>query len=498
MNNNRNSYTNILKSIGLFGGVQVFQILVGLVKNKVVAVLLGPSGMGVVGMITSSAQMIETFTGFGLGTSAVREIANATSSNDTKRVGRVLCVVRHLVVITGLLGTVLIFLLAGQLSVWSFGNNDYTVAFRVVCVISLLDQLKVGQTALMQGTFHYKLMARAALWGSVLGLFISIPLYYQFGEKAIVPVIIINSLTALLLSHLYSRRVHYPKASLSMRDVWTEGRGMLGLGFAIALTGAVGIGTTYALRALISNIGSIDDVGLYTAGSTVATMYVNVVLSAMATDYSPRLASISDDKSAFVETINRQMKLMVTIMVPMLVFFVVVIRQLTIILYSSKFLDVTTMIEWMMLGMFFRATSWCLSFAQVARGDSSFFFWNEFASCIYSVLISVVGYKFFRFTGLGVAFLLQYVLYSIQMYILSKKRFGYEFSKDALIVLFQSFIILVVCFLILQLLHYSIWRYIVGFMLFGVSGMFAYYNMNKMIPVKKSIISLVNKFRQKV
>ena len=495
MANNRNSYGSILKSIGLFGGVQVFNILVGIVKNKFVAILLGPSGMGVVGMITSATNLVETFTGFGLRTSATRNIANATSSNDDYRIGRVLAIIRRLVILTGLLGTVVVFLLAKQLSIWSFGNEAYTTAFQIVSVTAFLNQICIGQTTLMQGTFHYKLMAKSSLWGSVIGLVISVPLYYLWGEKAIVPVIVISSVTSLLLSTFYSKKISYQRVKVNNQEVWKEGKGILELGLAIALTGAAGIGATYIVRAFISNTGSIADVGLYSAGIALCTMYVNTILNAMSSDYSPRLASMSNDRIAFIETINRQLKLMVTIMVPMIILFIIVIRELTILLYSEKFLPVTTMIEWMMAGMLFRATSWCMSFAQVARGDSKIFFWNELIASIYSIVFSIVGFYYLRFDGLGIAFLLNYLTYSIQMYILSHRRFQYRISRDTLSVIAQNIAVLVVVFLTMRLLKYTIWRYVVGLVLMIGALWLAYYNMNKMIPVKDSVRSILNRFK---
>lgn len=498
MSENRNSYGNILKSMGLFGGVQVFQILVGLIKNKFVAILLGPAGMGVVGMIANATSVIETLTGFGLRTSATRGIASATSEKDEYKLGRVLSVVRRLVILTGLLGAATVFLLAKQLSIWSFGNEDYTLAFRLVSVTAFLNQLCIGQTTLMQGTFHYKLMAKASLTGSVIGLFISIPLYYKWGEIAIVPVIIISSLTSLLLSTYYSRKVAYQRVKLTNREVWQEGKPLLGLGLAIALTGVVGLGQNYLIKAFISNVGNIADVGLYAAGTTLTSMYVNTILNAMASDYSPRLASMSHNREAFIETINRQMKLLVTIIMPMIVIFIVIIKELTILLYSDKFLPITTMIEWMMAGMFFRAISWSISFAQVARGDSKVFFWNEFANTLYSLIFYVVGYRYFHFDGLGLAFVLNYICYTIQMYFLSRRRFKYCVSKDTMQVLLQNFVVLVVAMLAMRLLHYTVWRYIVGMILMGISCVLAYHNMNQMIPVKEAVGSFFKRLNRKV
>ena len=39
-------YLHILKYTGLFGGVQGLNVLIGIVRNKLVAVLLGPQGVG--------------------------------------------------------------------------------------------------------------------------------------------------------------------------------------------------------------------------------------------------------------------------------------------------------------------------------------------------------------------------------------------------------------------------------------------------------------------
>lgn len=47
-----NAYANILKYTSLFGGVQALSILVALVRNKLVAVLLGPMGVGLLSCST--------------------------------------------------------------------------------------------------------------------------------------------------------------------------------------------------------------------------------------------------------------------------------------------------------------------------------------------------------------------------------------------------------------------------------------------------------------
>ena len=76
----RSSYRQIIKATSLFGGVQVFNILISIIRSKIVALLLGPSGMGIAGLFTSTTGLISAITGLGLGTSAVRNIAEANAS----------------------------------------------------------------------------------------------------------------------------------------------------------------------------------------------------------------------------------------------------------------------------------------------------------------------------------------------------------------------------------------------------------------------------------
>ena len=54
MSRKETSYGTIFKTTFLFGFVQVFRIIVGVVKNKIVAILLGTEGVGLLGVYSSA------------------------------------------------------------------------------------------------------------------------------------------------------------------------------------------------------------------------------------------------------------------------------------------------------------------------------------------------------------------------------------------------------------------------------------------------------------
>ena len=204
MNKQQASYRQIMKATSLFGGVQVFQIIISVVRSKFVAILLGPSGMGIVGLLTSTTGLVAGLTNFGLGTSAIKNISEANATEDEQRISKVISVMRRLMWITGILGAVITLLFSPWLSQFTFGNREYTGAFIWISITLLLNQLSTGELVFLQGLRRLQDLAKANVYGSVAGLIVTIPLYYKFGVQGIVPVIIITAIITLFFSWYFA------------------------------------------------------------------------------------------------------------------------------------------------------------------------------------------------------------------------------------------------------------------------------------------------------
>ncbi len=84
-NKNSGSYRQIMKATSIFGGVQVFNILISIIRSKVMAVLLGPAGIGILGLFNSTIVLLSSLTNFGLGISAVKDIAAARETKNERQ-----------------------------------------------------------------------------------------------------------------------------------------------------------------------------------------------------------------------------------------------------------------------------------------------------------------------------------------------------------------------------------------------------------------------------
>lgn len=459
---NNQSYKKILKANALFGGVQLYLILIQVIRSKFIAVLLGPVGVGVQGLYTSAARLISDISAMGLSQSAVRDVSEAFGTGNMQRVSRTIAIVRRLIWVTGLLGTLAVIILSPILSKTSFGNTDYTIPFIFLSVTLLFDQVCAGQKVLLQGTRRLKDLAKASAIGSTFGLIVSIPLYYLFGVDGIVPTLILYSLISLLLSWYFSKKIKVDKVEITCKVTFKEGAGMLKLGLALCFSGILVSACSYVLRSYISNTGGTADVGLYVAGFAIVNTYVGMIFTALSTDYYPRLASVNQDNEKCRKMVNEQGEIATLIMAPMLIICVVFMPLVVYILYSDKFSNANDYIIWAVSGMLFKLASWIVGIMFVAKAESRIFIANELAVSVYGLILSILGYYFIGLTGLGVAFLLKFIIYAIQTYTIAYFRYKFRFSQSFLRIFAVQLFLLALCLAVVTLCENQLLSYTLG------------------------------------
>lgn len=448
MVDSQSSYRQIFKATSLFGGVQIFNILIQIVKQKFIAILLGPSGMGISGLYTSATSLIQSLTSMGLSSSAVKNVAEANSTDDIQTISRVLTILHRLVWITGTLGMIVVIVLSPFLSKSTFGNYDYTIPFIFLSTTLLFQQLSTGQLVVLQGMRKLKHLATSSVLGSFFGLIISVPIYYFLGIKGIVPTLILSAFANLLLTWIFSRKVKFKKTKITPIQTIKEGRNMLKMGLVMTLSNILVLGSAYLVRIFIIRIGGTEEVGLYTAGFAIVNGYVGLIFSAMGTDYYPRLAGVNKDNEKCREMINQQAEIAVLIIAPIIMVFILIAPFAITLLYSSKFLTITGFMQWAMLGMIFKAVSWSIAFLFIAKGEMKLFAINETIANFYGFIINIVFYYLFGLNGLGIAFTLSYFIYLIHYFLLAKRNFNFNFIPSFERMFLLQMALMIPCFLL--------------------------------------------------
>jgi len=474
----------MLKATSIFGGVQVFNILITIIRSKVVAVLLGTVGMGVIGLLTSTISLVTSVTNFGLGISAVRDISEAHATDDENRIKETLSVFRTLVWGTGFLGLLLTLILSPWLSRLTFGNYNYTIAFAVLSVTLLIAQLTAGQSAILQGMRKIKWMAKAGILSSAAGLIGSVPLYYFFGVQGIVPALVFTAVVTGGIEYYYSNKIKIRTRLLSFRVALQKGKPMMKLGFMMSLSGLATVAASYLVR--------VTEVGLYNAGFSIVGIYVGMVFTAMSVDYFPRLSGVNKERDKYNELINQQSETAILLLSPLICSVLIFINWAIILLYSKEFLPITGMVHFSVLGIYFKALSWSMAFLILAKGDSKAFLGNELAANVYLLLLNCLGYYLDGLRGMGISFLVGYLFYFIQIYFFIKIKYGFAYNRDLPKLLFLQIPIGVLCYAAYFLLNG--WQlYVCGSILVAASAGISLYWLNKKMQVLELVKNRLKK-----
>ncbi|MBK8089877.1 MAG: O-antigen translocase [Chitinophagaceae bacterium] len=488
-----NSYKQIVKATGIFGGVQFVNIILSIIRSKFVAVLLGTGGVGLMGLFTATTNMIASISNLGIGFSAVRTISESSALKDETLLSRTIITLKRWVNFTGMAGAFITLALSQKLSEWTFGSEKYTWAFIWLSVTLLLQALTSGQLALLQGLRKLKQLAKANVLGSFLGLCLSLPLYYFFKIEGIVPAIIITACINLILSWYFSRAIIVEKTEISLKQSFKDGIDMAKLGSVVMITGFASAGVMYLIRMYVGRTGGLEQVGLYAAAWAILSGYVDMVFTAMGTDYFPRLSEVNSDNQKIKKLVNEQAEMAVLILGPILLLMFSSLPILVKILLTNSFLPVIGLIQWALIGILFKAGSWSVAFILLAKGDRKLYFISEMISNVITLGSSILLYHFFKLNGLGIAFLVSYVLYLTLVFFIAKIKYNFAFDKAFLKLFLIQFILTSAAFAVVLNYAYPI-AYIPSIFLLTISSFYSYSELKKRIDIPAILTSVKSKF----
>lgn len=427
----------ILKALSIFGGVQVLQILCAVVRTKLVAVWIGPVGVGLMALYHSTMDFLSSTSQLNLRQSAVRDLSIVRTQPE--KADATTALVRRLALMLGIAGLLMVVLASPLIGWFSFGDFDHTLPFVALSVIMILSAVSSGEMAVMQGRDRFRALARTNLYSAVTSSLLAIPVFYFFRLRGIVPVLIIFALSNFVYSLIftpYRPRINFGAARKGwafirsrMADDIRQGRGMIALGAYMTVSSAVTLLASYVFIAWLNRAHSPEAVGFYQAGYTLVNSYIGLIFTSISMEYFPRLSAMVRNSRRAEVIVSHEIKIILSVLAPVVVVFVCAKGLLVNILYSHSFDAVIPYISIAIAGTIFRAVSWSLAFVMPARGDGRIYVVTEVTSSVLYLLLNIPLYNAYGFAGLGAAYVLWYGAYTVLTYIVFRRRYGMRLRR---------------------------------------------------------------------
>ena len=385
-------------------------MLTGLVSVKVVAAIIGPAGVALVGQLQNFSTIAMQLASGGINNGITKYVAEYHDNEEKTRsyIGTALWITIVCSISVGLL----MILLHRQLSEWIMLSPEYGYVFVIFGFTVLLYALNSMLISIVNGFKEFGRYVRINIANSLVGLVFTVMFAWTMGLRG-----------ALISAVTYQSIMFFVTLWMIRRLPWVERRiirekfdRLVAKDYfkfsLMALTSAAVVPVSQMLlRGYVITQISPMEAGWWEGMNRISNMYLMVITSSFGVYYLPRLSELSDTKE-----LRREIFKAYKVLVPMMLGGFVLIYLLRFIviriLFTPEFMPMSKLFGWQLAGDFFKISSWLLAYLMVAKSMTRKFIATEI---IFSLLYVVLGLLFVRYNnsvvGLNQAYLINYVLY---------------------------------------------------------------------------------------
>jgi PST family polysaccharide transporter len=420
---------DIIRSSAIVGAGSLINILGGILKNKAIALILGPSGIGLFGIWNSILTTAATITGMGLSSSGVRQIAEAQADGEEFK----MAATRRSLAISssafGLLGALTLILFREQVAELAMADRSHSQAVAWLGIGLWATVASGSQTALLNGLRRTADLTWVNIVGAIVSLIVAVTAVWLWQATGVLVAVIAAPFASLITAWLFAQRVETDKVKLSVHALIEPLVKLLNLGVVFMLTGLMVVGTQLAIRVIVTRELGIEATGHFQAAWNISVLYLGFVLGAMGTDYYPRLTEVARDALASNKMINEQAEVALLFSGPVILAMLTLTPWIVALLYSQAFCDTTAVLKWQILGDIFKVASWSLAFLFVAQARTGVFFLTELAGNLVYIGCVWFGLAIWGLEATGIGFLVCYVFYFFLVWMLVRKLNGFVWSN---------------------------------------------------------------------
>lgn len=427
-------HRQILRATSIIGGASLVNVLIGLLRNKVAALILGPVGIGLVGIFHNLILTGATLAAFGIGNAGTRQIVEAGEDETARKTARSAVVIAAWVLAVS--GGLLFFMARQPIAALVLGDKELAASVGWLALGVTLLVGTIAQNALLTGYRRIGDLARVSVFSAALGAALGVGALLLWQQNGLLAFVLLSPFATFLVGLWFVQRLPRP---VPVRPTLTElaphWRPLARLGFAFTVGSLISTAGQLTVRSLVQRELGGEALGHFQAAWTISLNYIGFILTAMAADYYPRLTAAMRDRVEAVRTVNHQAEVALLLAGPVLVGTVALAPWIVQLLYSSKFVPAAELLRWQIAGDLLKIAGWPLGFVLLAAGRGRLFVITEATAAALLVGVAAVALPATGLIGPGIAYLTSYFVYVLMVFALARKLIGFAPSRAVLLVL---------------------------------------------------------------
>lgn len=440
---NDTSYDHVLKYTGVFGGVQGLKMLVGIVRRKLTATIIGAWGVGLLSAYTSVSEFLSNASNMGIPLNATRRTSELFENGTAEEIEHQVMVIRTWVLWSAFL-SVLICLFFSPVISYFFFKHDWT-RWPVVMLASLVALSHIvaeGECAILKGLRQVRKVALIETVIALGTLFCTIPVYLLFGVRGVILGLIACGFLSAAVHFFFSLRLVPYKVRPFSGRIFREGLPLIKIGIPYVLANLSNAGLKMFIPVIILASHSMQELGYYNAAWALMIGYSGLVFLALESDYFPRLSAVNSDRLRMNDTINQQIDVCTLIITPFLVLLVMFMPMVLQLLYVEEFLVVTGMATLSVFYVFLCCVSLPMAYSILAKGHSIAYLLLEVCYVLLFSLLFWACYSAFGLIGAGIAFSIGALYDVVVYYLYCHFRYGFRLRRSTALFCLGQFVCL--------------------------------------------------------
>ncbi|RLP97558.1 O-antigen translocase [Geobacillus stearothermophilus] len=410
---------NLLKTSFLSGIATIIKILSGLIVNKVISIMIGPSGLAIIGNFQNLLSILTT-----LGTGAINSgVTKYTAEyyNDHQKRKELIGTAFVVTIVCSLLTGIIFCFVGEEVFHQIFKTSNYDFIIFVLGGTLIFNSVNLLILSILNGYKQIKIYILANIVGSIASLILTTAFTFFFGMVgALLSLVLVPSFVlifTLYISWKYKVEVNTIFSIAFNKKIL---KNLLQYSL-MAITSILAVSIVQILiRTYLSNKISIDAAGYWQAITKISDIYLMVVTMALSTYYLPRLSEINSNEELRKELIKGyKLIIPIVILASGLIF---LLKDFIIdILFSSEFRPMRKLFLYQLVGDNFKILSWLLGYIMLAKSMTKLYIITEIGFGLVYYLLTIIFVHYMGMTGATLSFAISYIIYFLLMIYIFRK-----------------------------------------------------------------------------
>ena len=422
-------YRRIIQSTSIIAGSSIINIIFSLIRMKFAAIILGPAGIGLIGLIQTFITTFVSIISMGVPQAGIRiiAIADKKGNSDLLNAKKALFLVSA---IMGVLGILISLLFERYISELFFKNTYYTDSIIWLGIGVSLTLFSSSLVALLNGLGEIKLIAKITIINALISLVAGVIVLYGWGNNGLLVFVLIGPVANFMVAGYFVNKLNlFNIKSLEGYNLLPGIKKILHAGIGLMFIGIAWSGAHLMIRSEIQNKLGIIELGYFQASWTIGTFYLSFILNGLGSDYYPRLSAILTDHKESVKLINNQTEITILLTGPILFFALSTAPWIIELLYSKEFILGTELLRWQILSDVLKVITWPISYYILASGDRRTYLLTEILSIVIFLIFSIVLLPYYGIKSIGISSTVLFICILPASYKIAYNNIGFKWDN---------------------------------------------------------------------